>query len=327
MIKKLNILIAAMAICMITSACSPVAQKEDKPENSKPVSVAMLKGPTGIGALELMEKNSNGKTKQNYNISLKSSPDEVTAGLINGELQIAALPSNVAAMLYEKTGGDIHVAAINTLGVLYLLERGDTIQSIQDLAGKTVYISGQGATPEYALQYLLDKNGVENVTLQFMQDHAELGAAIASGKADIALLPEPNVTAVLMQSPETRIAIDLNKEWEKLGDGSALTMGCIAVRKDFYEENPESLAMFLDEYNESVNYVNNNVKDAAALAEKFEVIPKAAVAEKAIPNCALVFITGEEMEKKLSGFYEVLYQFNPKAIGGKLPDEAFYSLN
>lgn len=307
--------------CLLFAGCTP---NEKEQEQKEKISVAVLKGPTGVGALGLLDKNSKGETKQSYDFTVASSPDQAMAGLINGDYQIAALPTNVAAALYQKTEGDVLVAAINTLGVLYVLEQGDTLHRIQDLAGKTIYATGQGATPEYVLHYLLENNNITDVTIEYMKDHAELAAAFAAGTVEYALLPEPNVTSVLLKNSNARIALDFNKEWKAVASDSALAMGCIAVRKDFYETNPQALQVFLEEYKDSVVYVEENLQQSAALAEQYEVIPNQAAAMQAIPNCSIVFIEKEEMKEKLQGFYEILFQANPQSVGGKLPDEAFY---
>lgn len=317
---------AFIALCLLFTGCqsAPDKNESETPKLTETVSVAMLKGPTGVGALSLMEQNEQKKVSQPYDISILSAPDEVTAGLLNGDYQIAALPSNVAAMLYQKSEGEIRVAAINTLGTLYIVENGNEIKTIQDLAGKTLYASGQGATPEYAIRYILEKNGISDVEIVFMQDHAELAAAILANKANIALLPEPNVSSLLEKSPDVRIALDINKEWESIEPDAALAMGCIAVRTDFYEAQPEAVNAFLEDYKKSVAYANENVSQTAALAVQYEVIQQQTAAEKAIPNCSIVYIDKQEMKEKLSAFYEILFQANPKSIGGELPDEAFY---
>ena len=224
---------------------------------------------------------------------------------------------------------EISIAAINTLGVLHILERGDTIQSISDLEGKTIYATGQGSTPEYVLNYILQKNNIENVTVEYMTEHAELAAALLAGDVNIALLPEPNVTAVLLKDNTIRQALDLTQEWDntqKLNSlqQSQLAMGCIVARKEFIENNKQAFENFLKEYENSVNYVNANVTEAAALVQQYGIMDNAAAAEKAIPNCNIVFISGEEMKNALQGFYQVLFDANPKSIGGVLPDEDFY---
>ena len=297
------------------------AASVDKPQ----VSVAFLKGPTGIGAVGLMNSTD---TSNDYTFEVSSAPDEVMAKLINGGVAIAALPTNVAAAVYNKSEQEVSVAAINTLGVLHLLERGDSIQSIADLEGKTIYATGQGSTPEYVLNYILQKNNI-HATVEYMTEHAELAAAFLAGNVDIALLPEPNATAVLLKDDTLRRVLDLTEEWNKtqktnsLKD-SQLAMGCIVARKDFIENNPEAFENFLKEYQDSVNYVNNNIKEAAALVEQYGIMDSAAAAEKAIPNCNIVFVSGEEMEQALTGFYHVLFEANPKSIGGALPNEDFY---
>lgn len=306
----------------------------DETETSEPaekvdINLAALSGPTALGMLDLLEKNDNGEAANNYNVTIASAPDEVTGKIISGELDIAAVPTNVAATLYNKTEGQVQIAALNTMGVLYILETGDTIQSVADLKGKTIYATGQGSTPEYALNLVLEKNGLtpgEDVQIVYAADNAEIAPLLASGEAQVALLPQPFVTSVLTQNENVRVALDLTEEWDKAVNGeSGLTMGCVVVRKEFAEQNKEALDRFLDEYKQSVETVTSEegLAHAAELAEKYNII-KAAVAEKAIPECNIVFIEGDEMEKIASGFLQVLYDANPQSVGGQLPNEDFY---
>ena len=298
--------------------------KEQQQETKTDINIAVLKGPTGIGSVKLMNDSESGSTKNNYNFQIASSPDEVNGKIISGELDIAAVPTNVASVLYNKTEGNVKIAALNTLGVLYILENGNTINTIEDLKGKTIYSSGQGATPEYALNYILEKNNIDDVTIEYMSEHAELATALASGSVEIGLLPEPNVTAVTMKNENTRIAINLTDEWNKVGEGSQLTMGCIVARKEFVEQNKEAFDNFLDEYKSSIEYTSSNLDSTASLVAKYEIMASSSAAKNAIPNCNIVYIDGEEMKTAAKGFYEVLFNANPQSIGGKLPDENFY---
>ncbi|MDD5945517.1 MAG: ABC transporter substrate-binding protein [Clostridia bacterium] len=288
------------------------------------LNAVMLKGPTGIGAVELMEKSADGETVGNYNITVTSASDEITGKILSGEVDIAAVPTNLAAVLYNKTEGGVTVLGVNTLGVLYVLENGDSINSVSDLSGKTIYSSGQGAVPEYVLNYILDKNGVTDADVVYVSEHAEAAAAIADGTADIAVLPEPNVTAVMMKNENIRIALDLTEEWNKVSDND-MAMGCIIVRNEFLNEHKDLVDAFVGDYRDSIEYVNNNVDDAAALVEKYEIMASAAAAQKAIPNCNICYIDGLEMQNILEGFYSVLYAAEPKSVGGKLPDAGFYA--
>lgn len=306
---------AALAAVSLLGGCSSGEEAQ--------INVGVLKGPTGIGAVELMKKSSEGKTEGNYNISVANAADEINGKIAKGELDIAAVPTNVAPVLYNKDNGAYSVLAVNTLGVLYVLENGNTINSVSDLSGKTVYMAGQGAVPEYVMEYILEKNGIDDTEIVFMTEHAEAAAALADGRADIVVLPEPNVTAVMMQNENARIALDLTEEWKAVS-GNDMAMGCIIARKDFIEANQEAVETFLDEYEDSIEYVNENIKDAAVLVEESGIMASAAAAEKAIPNCNIVYIDGEDMEKVLNGFYEVLYEAEPKSIGGSLPGKDFY---
>ena len=317
--KKTASLILALVLAFSASGCS-----EKKTEiGNEPVNITMLKGPTGIGAVKLMEESEKNETDGNYNINVSAAADDAMAKIISGEVDIAAVPTNTAPLIYNKTNGNIEVLAVNTLGVLYIVENGDSIHTVEDLEGKTIYSSGQGAVPEYVLNYLLEKNNVENVNIVYMTEHAEVAAALADGRADIALLPEPNVTAVIMKNSEIRIAVDVNDEWKKT-NGSELAMGCIVAGKEFIDENKEAVDIFLKEYSESIDYVNNNVSEAAELVEKYVIMASSDAAVKAIPNCNIVYKEKDEMKTMLESFYDVLYKANPKSVGGEIPDTELY---
>lgn len=317
--KKTASLILALVLAFSASGCS-----EKKTEiGNEPVNITMLKGPTGIGAVKLMEESEKNETDGNYNINVSAAADDAMAKIISGEVDIAAVPTNTAPLIYNKTNGNIEVLAVNTLGVLYIVENGDSIHTIEELEGKTIYSSGQGAVPEYVLNYLLEKNNVENVNIVYMTEHAEVAAALADGRADIALLPEPNVTAVMMKNSEIRIAVDVNDEWKKT-NGSELAMGCIVAGKQFIDENKEAVDKFLKEYSESIDYVNNNVPEAAELVEKYGIMASSDAAVKAIPNCNIVYKEKDEMKTMLESFYDLLYKANPKSVGGEIPDTELY---
>ena len=300
---------------------TPLAEPAERPV----INIAGLKGPTSLGMLMLMEGDENQTTANDYEFLLAGAADEIVGKIVTGELDIAAVPTNVGATLYKKTEGGVQLAALNTLGVLYILENGESIQSIEDLAGKSLVATGQGSTPEYALNMILEKNGLsDSVTVEYKSEHSEVPPMLLSGDATIAMLPQPFVTSVLAQNENIRVALDVTEEWNKAVNGeSDLTMGCVIVRKEFAENNPEALNAFLDEYKESVDYVNANPAEAAQISERFDII-KAAVAEKAIPECNIVFIEGDEMQKIASGCLQILFEANPKSVGGAVPDEAFY---
>lgn len=320
--------IISMAIAVILS-CTALVSCSGGSDNAKlerDIKVYALKGPTGMGMAKLMSDSDAGTTTNKYDFTIASAPDEVTAEIIKGNYDIAALPTNLASVLYNKTEGKIRVAAVNTLGVLYVLENGDTVNSLEDLNGKELYATGQGSTPEYILRYVLETNGIDcNVT--YLAEHSELAAQMISGDVSLGMLPVPNATTVLAQS-EARTVIDLTAEWEKAaeknGDSSALYMGCVIVNPDFIEESPEAVDAFLEEYAASVKYVNENIDDASAMIESYGIVPKAAIAKKAIPDAHMVCITGDEMKTGLSGFYNVLFGFDPKSVGGAVPADDIY---
>ncbi|MBR5931432.1 MAG: ABC transporter substrate-binding protein [Lachnospiraceae bacterium] len=328
-----GIMAVLLGICVL-AACG----KQEEPVTPEPstaaapvqdtsvkINVTALKGPTGMGMAYLNQQSDDGLTAYKYDISYAGAPDEVVGGLINGEIQIAALPVNLGATLYNKTQGEILTAAVNTLGVIYIVENGDTVHSLADLAGKKIVGSGQGSTPEYALNYLLEKNGLAGqVEVEYVSEHDEAVTALVSGTADIVMIPEPKVTAALSQLETARIAVSLTEEWEKVSDTEMIT-GVIVVRKSFAEEHPEIVDTFLKEYAESVEYTIGNMEDAAQLIEKYGIIPKAAVALKALPNCNIVYMDGAEMAASVTEMLTTLYDANPASVGGSLPgEEMFY---
>lgn len=306
------------------------AQTEAPTETEGPapelIRVGTLMGPTGMGMAKLMDDAANGSTEGPYEFTVASSPDQVASAVISGSLDIAAVPVNLASVLWQKTEGEVQVAAVNTLGVLYILENGDTVHSIADLAGKTLCATGQGATPEYVLNYLLTANGLDpaaDLTVEYLSEHTELATKMSAGDVVLGMLPEPNVTAVLSGNPDVRIALDLTEEWDKVSD-SALIQGCIIVSRAFAEQYPNAVETFLEEYRASVDFANENPAEASVMIEAAGIVPKAAVAQKALPNCNICLLTGEEMKTAVKQMLEVLFSADPKSVGGALPDEEFY---
>ena len=310
---------------------SAETEAADIPGEETPVRVMALKGPTAMGMVQLMDSSEAGAVSGNaYTFTIAASADEVTPKLVQGEADIAAVPANLASVLYNNTEGQVQVLAINTLGVLYIVENGESIQSVSDLAGKTIYASGKGSTPEYALNYILSGNGIDpeaDVTIEWKSEHSECVAALAADEDGIAMLPQPFVTTAQTQNENLRVALDLTEEWDALQadaeSPSALLTGVVVVRTAFAAEHPEAVNAFLDSYQESVEYVNANIPEAASLIEKYDIVP-AAVAEKALPYCNIAFIEGSEMQEKLSGYLSVLFDQNPVSVGGALPAEDFY---
>ena len=316
-IKKLLALCLTLALVLSLAACG---KQEEQPPETTPASyrIAALKGPTAMGLVKLMQDAAGGTVESGntYDFTLAGSADEVTPALIKGELDMACVPANLAAVLYGKTEGAVEVLAVNTLGVLYIVENGSAVQSITDLKGQTIVAAGKGSTPEYALRYLLSENGIDpdtDVTI----------AALASNQATIALLPQPFVTVAQSKIDGLRMALDLTAEWDKLGSGSTLITGVIVARREVVEQNPAAVDAFLKEYAASVDWVNANNADAAALIGENGIVD-AAVAEKALPYCNIVCLTGGDMQAKLSGYLQVLADANPASVGGSLPESDFY---
>lgn len=326
--KKAGALVLALALTLALASCGQQeTQTEETTEEVTGASyaVAALKGPTAMGLVKLMSDAESGAELTNdYTFTLAASADEVSPKLMQGELDIACVPANLAAVLYQKTGGEIVTLGINTLGVLYIVENGNAVTSMADLAGKTIVASGKGSTPEYALRYLLRENGVDpdgGVVIDWKSEHSECVSALATGAATIAMLPQPFVTVAQSKLQDLRVALDLTQEWDALDNGSALLTGVVVARKDVVEENPAAIDAFLADYAQSVEWVNANTADAAALIGDYGIVD-AAVAEKALPACNIVCITGAEMKEKLSGYLQVLFEEDPSSVGAQAGDDA-----
>ena len=288
---------------------------------------AGLKGPTTMGLVNLLAMEENGTASQKYDLQLYGAADEIVPKLIKGQVDIAAIPANLAATLYQKTNGGIQVMAVNTLGVLYVVEKGNTVHSFADLKGRTILSTGKGTTPEYVLRYLLTKNGIDpdkDVKIEYYSEASEVTAQMAATKKDaIAVLPQPYVTAAQMKDSDLRVVLDLTKEWNKVCDTQLIT-GVTVVRTAYAEDHPEEVINFLKDYQKSVEAANNDIDGTAALCEKVGVVAKAAIAKKALPKCNIVYRIGDEMKADVNAYLQVLYDASPAAVGGKLPDGNFY---
>ena len=290
--------------------------------------VMVLSGPTGVGAAKMMADNAALGEDAPFTFTVAAANDEVTPALISGEADIACVATNLAGTLYSKNAG-VRVLAVNTLGVLYILEKGETVTDAASLAGKPIYATGQGANPEYILNYVLTQNGLDpakDVDIQWMTPQ-EITAKMTESDNGVCMLPVPAATALLLKDSGVRQALDLTAEWDAVAD-QALVMGCVVARTAFLEEHPEAVEAFLAEYEQSVNYMKDpaNLDGAAELVAQFGITPNAAVAKAAIGQCNLTYLAGESMRDAIQGYFEVLFQANPAAIGGSMPDDAFYYL-
>lgn len=318
--------IAILMVMLLMVGVFAGCGKEEEKQGAA-VRVTAIAGPTGVGLVDLMQKSTDDQTVNTYSFNVVSDPTQAVAAITNDDADVAAVPTNLASTLYKKTGGKVQVLAVNTLGVLHILENGDSIENVQNLRGKTIYTDAKnkGANPEYVLRYLLEKNGLNpdtDVTIEFA---ADLDAAIASGEAKVALVPEPKASTYLMQNKTMRRALNVTEEWNKVSDEDcALMMGCVIARTDFIENNPDAVELFLEDYMASINVAKTDVETAATLCETYKIIPKAAVARQAIPNCGLVYVSGDLMKTRLSAYLKVLFDYNPAAIGGELPKDDFY---
>ena len=327
--KRILSVVMILALVLSLSACMVKLDKDDSSAPAQKVipSVYAIKGPTAVGLANMMQDEAD-----DYKFQIVGSPDEIVGKITTKEVDIAAIPTNLAASLYKKTNGAIQLLACNTLGVLSIIENGNTIKSFADLKGKTILTSGQGANPEYILKYLLNKNGIDpdkDVTLQFVDDNDTLTAQLLASKAGaVAMVPQPAATAVLVQAKQKNVALtkvlDINDEWNKVADSGLLVMGCMVVRSEFAKENPAVIKEFLDDYEDSIEEALEDVNDTAALCANYGVIPSQAIAAKAIPECNLTYIDGRKMQTAIEPYYQILFDANPKSIGGAIPDADFY---
>lgn len=315
----------ASSVSEETSVEETSVQEETTEESTEAVTVHVgsLKGPTSMGLVNLMKSSENGATANSYEFTMATAADEIAAGMIQGSLDIALVPANLASVLYNKTEGQIEVIDINTLGVLYCISGDESITSVNDLAGKTVITTGQGTTPEYSLRYLLDSYGITDCNIEFKSEATEVASALAEDPMQIAVLPQPFATAAQIQNEALHSCFSLSDEWDKITSDSRLVTGVTIVRKAFLEKQPAAVEAFLAEHAGSVE-ASKDVDTTSELVAEYGIVEKAPVAKKALPFCSLVCITGDEMKTALSGYLEVLFNADPTSVGGKLPEDDFY---
>ena len=316
--------IAALVLAVVLTAavfagCAPA--------KSYDVRIGAMKGPTGIGLAKLLNDSEAGEGSLKVDFMLAGSADELTPKLVKGELDAAAVPANLASVLWNKTGGDIVLLAVNNLGVLYVVEMGDTVKTVADLKGKTLYATGKGSTPEYTLRYILSMNGLDpdrDVTVEWKSEPTEVVPLLASG-GGIAMLPQPYVTAAgaKLSDKGMRVALDLNAEWNAVEKDAKLITGVLVARREFVENNADAVKALLKAYESSVSFARDNAAEAAAMVGHFEIAEEA-IAAKAIPFCNLQYMDGAEMKSAVSGYLTVLFNAEPKSVGGALPDDGFY---
>lgn len=335
--KTLSLILCLLLVVSLLAACGKTSsgqEGDDSSQGGTPVSeekttirLGGLKGPTSMGMVKLLDDAEKGESESDVSFTLAVTADELTPRLLKGELDILAVPANLASILYNNSDGAVRFAAVNTLGVVYIVEKGEqTIKSWEDLRGKTIYATGKGTTPEYALSYLLSQNGLDpqtDVTIEWKSEPTEIVALMSTTDHAIAMMPQPFVTVAQNTFGDLSVALDLTKEWEALDNGSQFITAGLIVRKEFASTYPQQLAKFLEEYKASTVYVNENVEEAAALVEKYDIV-KAPIAQKAIPFCNITYLDKADMKQALSGYLEVLYDQNPASIGGNLPDDDFY---
>ena len=326
--KSVSLILTALLSISLISGCTQQKEAAAPEVSETPINVAVMKGPTGMGMVSLMNQSEEGASLNPYNFRISGTADEIVADIVKGELDIAAVPANLASVLYNKTEGKISAAAINTLGVLYIVENGNTVNSLEDLKGKTVYSTGKGTTPEYALNYLLTSNGIDpqkDLTVEYKAESTEVAAVLASTPDAIGVLPEPFVTVAKSKNENLRDAISFGDEWKKI-NGEELVTGVLIVRNEFLENNQGAFETFLSEYKASTEFTKSDPDAAAELVGKYEIVP-ASVAKIAIPKSNITFIAGEDMKANLGAYLKILFEQDPKSVGGKLPGEEFYFMN
>ena len=330
--KKLLAILLTMALVFALVGCSdtdttstPNVSTDSEAYTAVDMSVAYMTGPTGIGMAKLNADSDAKLTANNYTFTVATAATDITGKFLKGEINIASVPTNVAANLYNKSNGKVRMLAVNTNGVLSILEKGNTIKSVADLKGKTIYSTGKGQNPEYILNYILNKNGINpatDVTINFVSSD-DLKAKLISGEAEIAMAPEPLATAVMVQNKQLNRSLSINDEWSKVSD-TELMMGCVIALDSYVEANPKAVEKFLEEYEASIKFATTNIDETATYCEKYGIAPKAAIAKKSIPICNLCYVTGTDMKTNVNGYYSVLFDADPTSIGGKLPADDLY---
>ncbi len=318
-----KMLILAVMAVLLLGALAGCGQREEPAA----VRVGGLKGPTSMGLVFLREQAQSGQAAQEYEFTMAVAADELLPLMIKGELDIALIPANVASVLYNKTEGGVSVIDINTLGVLYLVSGDNTIDSMESLRGRTVYLTGKGTTPDYVLQYLLRANGIDpsECTLEYRSEATEVSALLAEQPQAAGLLPQPFVTVACAQNEELDVVLDMNQQWNLAqGEGSSMVTGVTVVRNAFLQEHPGAVQSFLEEHAASVRAIQEDPDKGAQLVVAAEIITKEPIARKAIPQCNITYIDGEEMRQALSGYLQVLFEQDPASVGGKVPGEDFY---
>ena len=313
------------------STVENTSSEADTVSDAESLHIGSLKGPTTMGLVSLMDKASKGESEGTYEFTMVTDASELAAQIVSGDLDIALVPANMAGILYQKTNQGVEVIDINTLGVLYIVSSDDSIQSISDLKGKTLYMTGKGTTPDYVLQYLLSANDMtsDDLTIEYKSEAAEVAAVLKENADAIGLLPQPFVTVAMAQNENLKMVLNLTEEWDKTQpeNGSTLVTGVTVCRKEVIEENSDAVDTFLKEHEESAAFANANAEETAQLIADAGIIEKAPVAVKAIPYCSITYIDGEDMQTKLSGYLHVLFEQEPSSIGGQLPDEGFYYIH
>ncbi len=324
--KSLIALLLAVVLLFTFAACGGNGDAETTTEEStsaavtEKINVAAISGPTGMGMIDMMDD-------EKYSFTLTGDPTEIVSLISSKGADIAACPLNLAANLYKKTEGGIKILGLNTLGVLYFVTKGAELNEVSELKGKTVYATGQGTTVEYILNYILEGNDLkvgEDVTVEYLSEHSELVAKMSKGEVEYGVLPQPFVTVATAQNPELKVSLSLTKEWNKINPDTKLSMGCVIARTDFIKENPEAIKTFIEENKASVEFVNTDINMAAELVYEYGILGNAAIAKKAIPECNIVFIDGDEMKKIATANYEVYFNADPTSIGGAIPADDIY---
>ncbi len=341
--KKFLSLLLVLTMALLAVSCTPASaptttpdatNTEVTPEGTTPaptpstLTVFAMKGPTGIGMAPIYSDAAAGKTFDTYNFTIAANAQEKLSDLIAGNFDIASVPTNLAATLAKKAPGVYKIAAVNTLGVLYVLDSTDTVKSVQDLKGKKIYATGEGQVPQFALEFVLEKNGLKvgtDVEIEYLADASDVGKLVIAGSAEIAMLPQPYVTQVSAKAEKAKVALDITEEWDKVADeGSRLMTSCILVNAKTYANNKEAVERFMAEFRKSVTFVNENTKEAADKVVEAGIVADAGLAEKAIPKCNIVCIEGDEMKTSLRAFYEAIFAVNPQLVGGQVPTDEIY---
>lgn len=316
----------ALALCFTLAGCASSSndQQADLSEytnEADALRIGSMKGPTSIGLASMMDQEQG-------QFTVVGAADELTPLLLQDQIDIALVPANVAAVLYARTEGQIQVIDVNTLGVLYGISLDEGINNVEDLRGRTVYMTGKGTVPEYTFMALLAAANIstDDLAIEFCSEPTEVVAQISQHDGAVGILPQPYATACTLKNENLHTVLDLTEAWAQMTGGQKgdVVTGVTVAKTSTIEEKEGAVKLFLQRHAASAEVAQTDPSAIVAKVIELGIIENETLAEKAIPNCNVVCYTGEEMKNALAGYLQALFDQNAEALGGSLPGDDFY---